>query len=58
MSIKRSERSYQAVSETIEGLLVSVEAAAATSPLPEEPDQRFIDDLVAQAYRGKILAAA
>ena len=58
LSIKRGERSYQAVSETIEGLLVSVEAAAATSPLPEEPDQRFIDDLVAQAYRGKILAAA
>jgi RNA repair pathway DNA polymerase beta family len=57
LSIKRGERPYQAVAETIEGLLVAVEAAAATSSLPEEPDQGFIDDLVARAYRGKILGA-
>jgi predicted nucleotidyltransferase len=57
LSIKRGERPYEAVAETIEGLLVSVEAAAATSSLPEEPDQGFIDDLVAHAYRGKVLEA-
>jgi ethanolamine utilization microcompartment shell protein EutL len=57
LSIKRGERPYEAVAETIEGLLVSVEAAAATSSLPEQPDQDFIDDLVARAYRGKILEA-
>jgi RNA repair pathway DNA polymerase beta family protein len=57
LSIKRGERPYEAVAETIEGLLVSVEAAATTSSLPEQPDQGFIDDLVARAYRGKILEA-
>jgi RNA repair pathway DNA polymerase beta family len=57
LSIKRGERPYEAVAETIEELLVAVEAAAASSLLPEHPDQDFIDDLVARAYRGKILEA-
>ena len=39
----------------IEDLLGEVEAAAAASTLPEAPDRSFIDDLVLNAYRGKIL---
>jgi hypothetical protein len=54
LSIKRGELKYESVAETIEELLVQVEAAADTSGLPESPDQTFIDDLVARAYRAKI----
>jgi hypothetical protein len=57
LAIKRGERTYQEVAETIDRLLVDVEAAALTSSLREEPDQAFIDDLVAEAYRAKILGA-
>ncbi len=55
--IKRGEVRYQQVAETIDQLLVDVEAAALSSPLREEPDKEFIDDLVAQAYRRKVLEA-
>ena len=58
LSIKRGELKYEAIAETIDQLLVDVEAAAAASSLREEPDQEFIDDLVARAYRGKVLGAA
>jgi hypothetical protein len=47
---------YEAVAATIEQLLADVEIAADTSPLPDEPDQAFIDDLVVRAYRGRVLA--
>jgi hypothetical protein len=45
------------VAETIEQLLVQVEAAADSSALPDAPDQNFIDDLVTRAYRLKVLDA-
>jgi hypothetical protein len=55
LAIKRGEVAYAQVAETIDQLLVDVEAAALTSPLREEPDQDFIDDLIAEAYRAKVL---
>ncbi len=57
LAIKRGEVSYQQVAETIDQLLVDVEAAALSSSLREEPDQEFINDLVVQAYRRKVLEA-
>lgn len=54
LAIKRGEVAYEAVAETIEHLLIQVEAAAAMSALREEPDHAFIDDLVLQAYRGQV----
>jgi len=57
LAIKRGERTYEAVAATIDALLIDVEAAAATSSLPEAPDQDFIDDLVVRAYRSQVLEA-
>ncbi len=57
LAIKRGEQSYEAVGSEIERLLVAVEAAALTSSLRKEPDQPFIDELVARAYRTKVLRA-
>jgi hypothetical protein len=54
LSIKRGDVPYAAVAEEIEGLLESVEAAQATSFLPDAPDAMFIDDLIANAYRGSV----
>jgi hypothetical protein len=56
LAIKRGEVPYEAVAATIEQLLADVEIAADTSPLPDEPDHAFIDDLVVRAYRGRVLA--
>jgi len=56
LSIKRGEHKYQLVADMIDQLLVEVEAAAAVSVLRDEPDEEFIDDLVARAYRNKILS--
>ena len=58
LAIKRGEVPYAQVAETIDQLLVDVEAAALTSPLRAEPDQDYIDDLVAGAYRAKVLEAS
>jgi len=55
LAIKRGEVAYAQVAETIDQLLLDVEAAALTSPLRDAPDQDFIDDLVAEAYRAKVL---
>jgi hypothetical protein len=55
LSIRRGERTYEAVAETIDRLFVDVEIAASSSSLREEPDFAFMDDLVATAYRGKVL---
>src|ERR1700722_12706024 len=54
-AIRRGDLKYAAVAEIIDELLVAVEVAAAATSLREEPDKGFIDELVAQAYRGKIL---
>jgi hypothetical protein len=55
--IKRGDLAYQAVAAEIEALLEDVEAAAARSSLPGAPDQAAMDDLVARAYRKRILEA-
>jgi len=55
LAIKLGQLPYDAVADTIEHLLTEVEAAAALSGLPDQPDQAFIDDLVARAYRGQVL---
>jgi RNA repair pathway DNA polymerase beta family len=57
LAIKRGERPYPAVGEEIERLLEAVEGAATRSALRDEPDQDFIDDLVARAYRASVLGA-
>lgn len=54
LAIKRGERPYQEVGAEIERLLEDVEAAAATSPLPAEPDHAWIDDFVADVHRSEI----
>lgn len=53
--IKRGELPYAAVAEEIERLLDAVETSAATSSLPEVPDEAAMADLVADAYRAKVL---
>jgi hypothetical protein len=55
LSIKQGERTYEAVAETIDRLLVDVEEAVVSSSLREEPDIAFMDELVERAYRGKVL---
>jgi hypothetical protein len=55
LAIKQGARAYEAVAETIDRLLVDVEEAAVSSSLREAPDLAFMDDLVARAYRGKVL---
>lgn len=55
LEIKLGHRPYQDVAAEIEDLLERVEAAAAVSALPEEPDWAWIDDFVASAYRDEVL---
>lgn len=55
--IKLGKLSYEEVSEKIEELLLRVERAADMSNLPDEPDHKFIDDLIMAAYSAKIAAA-
>jgi len=57
LAIKRGERAYEDVADTIERLLVEVEAAAAASSLPDAPDQAYIDGLVTRTYRAVVLEA-
>ncbi len=56
--IKSGTIPYEAVAAEIEDLLDEVEAAAASSELPEKPDQATIDELVLRAYRDKIFGGA
>lgn len=57
LGIKLGLRPYQDVAAEIEDLLERVEAAAAASSLPEEPDMAWIDDFVASTYRDQVLEA-
>jgi hypothetical protein len=50
LTIKQGGFLYQDVAREIEDLLVKVEAAAATSSLPDEPDVEWIDDFVANLH--------
>jgi hypothetical protein len=56
--IKSGEIPYEAVAAEIERLLDDVVAAAAVSRLPEEADRAVIDDIVARAYRDKVVGKA
>ena len=57
LAVKHGERPYAAVGEEIERLLEAVEGAATRSTLRDEPDQDFIDDLVARTHRASVLEA-
>ncbi|CDX26727.1 conserved hypothetical protein [Mesorhizobium plurifarium] len=57
LEIKQGKLPYQEVAAEIEDLLVRVEAAAARSALPDEPDLEWIDDFVASVYRTEVLGA-
>jgi hypothetical protein len=57
LAIKRGEVKFETIAATTEQLLTDVEQAAASSDLPDEPDQALIDELVLRAYRGQVLAA-
>jgi RNA repair pathway DNA polymerase beta family len=50
LDIKRGKLPYAVVAHEIELLLTEVENNAKTSTLRDEPDQKFIDDLVATVY--------
>lgn len=56
VSIKRGAVPYAAVADEIERLLDAVESAAATSQLPEVPDEAAMEELVVRVYRAKVLS--
>ena len=55
LDIKQGKFSYDAVASEIELLLEEVEKASVHSTLREEPNHRFIEDLVIEVYGEKIL---
>ena len=55
LDIKLGQVPYEAVADEIAHLLRAVEAAAARSVLPDEPDREAAEDLVLQAYRQQVL---
>lgn len=54
LDIKMGRLLYQEVAREIEDLLVRVEAEALTSPLPEHPDYRWIDQFVSDVYSREV----
>ncbi len=50
LEIKIGQLPYQAVSAEIEDLLVAVETEAARSPLPQEPDHKWIEAFIFDVY--------
>lgn len=55
LRIKLGQLDYRAVAEEIEDLLPKIEAAAAISPLRDEPDQEWIDDFVAEVHQHEVI---
>jgi hypothetical protein len=55
-AIKTGQLPYAAVGAEIDYLLPEIEAASARSPLPDAPDNTWIDDFVADAHRRVICA--
>lgn len=55
LDIKLGHLPYEAVAAEVEQLLGAVEAAAATSTLPDEPDTAIVEALVLRAYRQQVL---
>lgn len=58
LAIRRGEIAYEAVREEVEHLPGAVEAAARVASLPEMPDETFIEEMVARAYRAQVLRTA
>lgn len=56
IEIKQGNLPYHEVATEIEDWLVRVEAAAAASTLPDEPDLAWIDNFVADVYRKEVIA--
>ncbi|HEX4193579.1 MAG TPA: nucleotidyltransferase domain-containing protein [Stellaceae bacterium] len=52
--IKAGGLPYDDVATEIEDLLTRVERAAATSSLPDKPDEAFVDALILREYRARI----
>ena len=55
LAVKQGRLPYDAVSSKIEDLLVEVEEAAASSSLPDKPDQEFMNQIVRGAYHDMIV---
>ena len=55
LAIKQGQISFQQVAEEIEQLLIGVQEAEKLSSLPENYDQRLIDDFLEQLYLEQIL---
>jgi hypothetical protein len=56
LDIKLGRLPYQQVADEIERLLEAVEAASQTSTLPDKADYKFIDHLVYDVYRERIVS--
>lgn len=56
--IKTGQREYTPVAEEIENLLTQIEAASATSLLPDAPDYEWIDGFISRAHRFVVAANA
>ncbi len=56
LAIKSGHVPYDAVAAEIEDLLRTVEAAAVTSTLPEQPDRDAAEALVLRAHRERVMA--
>lgn len=54
LEIKKGLLPYEQVAEEIEGLLLDVEKASATSTLRDDADTEFIDGLVKRVYRDSV----
>ncbi|WP_036048721.1 nucleotidyltransferase domain-containing protein [Bradyrhizobium sp. Tv2a-2] len=55
LDIKTAKLPYQEVAAEIEDFLEKVEAAAAVSALPAEPDHQWIEDFVHRVYLAEVL---
>jgi hypothetical protein len=57
LAVKRGEVPYAEVAAEIERLAGEVEAAAAASALPDEPDRAFIEGLLFRSYGRRVIDA-
>lgn len=56
IQIKTGQLGYDQVAEEIEQILVDAEEASAISPLRVEPDFEWIDDLIYEVYRNRVIS--
>lgn len=55
LAIRQGAVPHQRVIDEIESLSIAMEAAAARSSLPDEPDHRFIEELLLRCHREQVL---